>query len=67
VDKGSGKLTLIQNQLTGGSQPRSFILDPSGNYLIAGNQKTNTMTTFKVDKGTGKLTPPATNTTWARP
>jgi 6-phosphogluconolactonase len=56
VDKGSGKLKLIQNQSTGGSQPRSFILDPSGNYLIAGNQKTNTMTTFKVDKGTGKLT-----------
>jgi len=56
VDKGSGKLSLIQNQSTGGSQPRSFILDPSGNYLIAGNQKTNTMTTFKVDKSSGKLT-----------
>jgi 6-phosphogluconolactonase len=56
VDQGSGKLSLIQNQSTGGSQPRSFILDPSGNYLIAGNQKTNSMTTFKVDKTTGRLT-----------
>jgi 6-phosphogluconolactonase len=57
VDQSTGKLKLIQNQSTGGKQPRAFMLDPTGSYLIAGNQNTNTMTTFKVDKGTGKLTP----------
>ena len=57
ADNATGKLTLIQNQSTGGQQPRAFILDPAGNFLIAGNQNTNTITTFKVDKSTGKLTP----------
>ena len=57
VDQKSGKLSLIQDQKTGGKQPRAFVLDPSGNFLIAGNQATNTITTFKVDKASGKLTP----------
>lgn len=56
VDPKTGKLSLIQNQSTGGKQPRAFVLDPSGKFLICGNQATNTITTFKVDPATGKLT-----------
>ena len=57
VDKGTGKLKLIQNESTGGGQPRAFALDPSGKYLIAGNQQTNNISVFKVDHASGKLTP----------
>ncbi|MDE3195299.1 MAG: lactonase family protein [Acidobacteriota bacterium] len=57
VDPQTAKLTLIQNQSTGGKQPRAFVLDPAGNFLICGNQATNTITTFRIDHATGKLTP----------
>jgi 6-phosphogluconolactonase len=57
VDAKTGKLTLIQNQSSGGAIPRGFILDPAGNWLVAGNQNSNNFATFKVDRATGKLTP----------
>jgi 6-phosphogluconolactonase len=57
IDAKTALPKLVQNMKTGGVQPRGFVLDPSGNYVIAGNQKTNTITTFKIDKSSGKLTP----------
>jgi 6-phosphogluconolactonase len=57
VDGNTAKLKLIQNESSGGAQPRAFALDPSGNFLIAGNQKTNNIAVFKIDHATGKLTP----------
>ena len=56
IDAKTAKPHLVQNMSTGGVQPRGFVLDPSGNFLVAGNQQTNTITTFRVDKTTGKLT-----------
>ncbi|MEP6716850.1 MAG: beta-propeller fold lactonase family protein, partial [Terriglobia bacterium] len=55
VDPKTAKLKLIQNQPSGGGQPRAFVIDPSGNYIIAGNQKTNNITVFKIDHATGRL------------
>lgn len=55
VDPKTAKLTLVQNAKTGGVMPRAFALFPGGNFLIAGNQKTNNMTIFKIDHATGKL------------
>ena len=46
----------IQIQPTGGKEVRSFALDPSGKYLLAGNGVSNTVAEFEIGKD-GKLTP----------
>jgi 6-phosphogluconolactonase len=35
-------------------------LDPSGRFLLAANQNSNTVTVFRVDQKTGALTPTRT-------
>jgi 6-phosphogluconolactonase len=57
VDQASGKLTPIQHASTLGKTPRNFSLDPTGEYLFAANQGSDTVVPFKVDQETGKLTP----------
>ena len=42
---------------TQGKTPRFFALDPSGTFLYAANQDSDTIVTFRVDQVTGKLTP----------
>jgi len=56
INQTSGKLTLKGHQSTFGTIPRSFIIDPSGNYLIVANQKTNQLIVFKRDVKSGLLT-----------
>jgi YVTN family beta-propeller protein len=43
-------------QSTEGKTPRYFGLDPSGTFLYAGNQDSDTIMTFRIDQATGKLT-----------
>jgi 6-phosphogluconolactonase len=57
IDKNTAKPKLVQNVSTGGSIPRGFVIDPSGNFIVVGNQKTNNITTLRIDHATGKLTP----------
>jgi len=52
-----GKLTLIDNVSTQGKIPRNFGIDPSGNFLLAANQDSDTVVVFRIDKKTGRLTP----------
>ncbi|HEY1787541.1 MAG TPA: lactonase family protein [Verrucomicrobiae bacterium] len=51
------KLSLIQNLPCGGDFPRGMGIDPSGCWLIVGNQKSKTVTVFAINKRTGLLTP----------
>ncbi len=51
------KLSLIQNLPCGGDFPRGMGIDPSGRWLIIGNQKSATATVFGINKRTGMLTP----------
>ncbi len=37
----------------GGEWPRNFVIDPSGRYLIAGNQKSDQITVFRIRKASG--------------
>jgi 6-phosphogluconolactonase len=37
----------------GGEWPRNFVIDPSGRFLLVGNQKTNEISVFKINKKTG--------------
>jgi 6-phosphogluconolactonase len=55
VDPDSGKLTFVDRTGTQGRTPRGFNIDPTGNWLIAGNQDTNTIAVYRIDTDTGKL------------
>jgi 6-phosphogluconolactonase len=57
VDPGKGTLTLIERVATGGKTPRNFAIDPSGAWLLAANQDSNTVVTFRLNRETGRLTP----------
>lgn len=56
IDK-SGKLTYAGRQGTGINTPRNFAIDPTGNFVLVGNQNGNSIAIFKRDKKTGLLTP----------
>ncbi|HVY72396.1 MAG TPA: lactonase family protein [Verrucomicrobiae bacterium] len=56
ADPDTGKLALVQHVPTLGDTPRNFTLDPTGRWLLASNQDSNTLITYSVDQQTGKLT-----------
>lgn len=51
-----GKLTLAGRQSSLINTPRNFAIDPTGNFLLVGNQNGNDIAIFKRDKNTGLLT-----------
>ncbi len=48
-----GLLSLAGHTSCGGDWPRNFVIDPSGRYLLAGNQKSDEISVFRIDKSTG--------------
>jgi 6-phosphogluconolactonase len=52
-----GTLKAVGHVKSGGQIPRNFNIDPTGNYLLAGNQRTNNLLVFKIDPKSGMLTP----------
>lgn len=57
VNPRTHKLKSVQHILTGGAQPRTFVLDPSGKFLLVGNENSSNVTEFAVDQKTGRLSP----------
>lgn len=55
VDATTSKLTPVGYVSVEGKNPRDFIIDPEGNYLLVANQDSNDVTIFKIDKKTGLL------------
>jgi 6-phosphogluconolactonase len=53
-----GGLTFVQRVSSGGRTPRHFTLDPSGRWLLCGNQDSATVTVFRRDGATGHLSGP---------
>ncbi|HLY60368.1 MAG TPA: lactonase family protein [Terriglobia bacterium] len=51
-----GTLTLMGEEWTRGDYPRSFNIEPTGNYLYSCNQRADAITTFRVNRATGALT-----------
>lgn len=51
-----GKLIRKSTQSTLGKGPRNFVIDPTGTFLLLGNQYTNEVVIFKINKETGALT-----------
>ena len=56
IDPSDGKLTLKGYQPTLGKGPRSFIIDPTGAFLLVAHQYTNDVIIFKRNKKSGLLT-----------
>lgn len=50
-----GTLTTVGRQSTFGNAPRDFVIDPSGTFLLAANQNTNNVVTFRINQETGML------------
>lgn len=48
-----GTLTLAGHTSCGGNWPRNFVIDPSGKFLLVGNQKSDSVSVFKLNKTTG--------------
>jgi len=51
----TGTLTAVESISTLGKGPRSFAIDPTGNFLLVAHQYTNDVVIFKRSKTTGKL------------
>ena len=48
-----GLLTLAGRTDCGGDWPRHFIIDPSGRYLLCGNQRSDNISVFTIELKTG--------------
>ena len=59
ISPDDGALTLVQRISCGGKTPRQFALAPEAHWLVCGNEDSATVTTFRRDGGTGKLSGPA--------
>jgi 6-phosphogluconolactonase len=52
-----GTLTALGHTDSLGKTPRDFAIDPTGTFLIVGNQDTSTVVTFRINLETGDLEP----------
>lgn len=57
IDSKTGRLTYVGHESTRGRTPRNFAVDPSGRFLFAANQDSNTVVQFSIDQQTGRLQP----------
>lgn len=48
-----GLLSLAGHTSCGGNWPRNFVIDPSGQFLLVGNQKSDSVSVFRIDRKTG--------------
>jgi 6-phosphogluconolactonase len=53
VDRASGKLSLKATVPTGGNWPRDLKLDPTGRFLVLGNNRSGDVQVFALDPATG--------------
>lgn len=55
VDQKSGKLILVGRESVKGDWPRNFGIDPSGNFLLVANQRSNNITVYSRNNEDGTL------------
>lgn len=56
IDQATGMITLVDHQSVLGEKPRNFNFDPTGKFLLVGNQNSDEIVIFKRDIQTGLLT-----------
>ncbi len=57
-----GTLKRVQIMSTGGQTPRNFGVEPKGEFLIAANQNSHSLVSFRIDPETGQLQPTGNRT-----
>jgi 6-phosphogluconolactonase len=57
IDPANGHLKLVGHQSSLGEAPREFAIDPTGQWLIVGNQSSDTAYVFRRDQQSGLLEP----------
>lgn len=67
IDQQTGLLKYVENEPTGGKEPRNFFIDPSGKWLLAENQNSDSVLVFSIDQKTGELTPNGNSITVGKP
>lgn len=55
VNEETGELTFVDRMLTYGKNPRDFVIDPSGNFIVLANQDSDSIYVYRINKTTGKL------------
>ncbi len=55
VDKASGKIGLIGRESVRGDWPRNFTIDPTGNFVLVANERSNNITVFERNPEKGTL------------
>lgn len=57
IDGSTGRLTQVGRHSTMGEKPRTFTIDPTGNWLLVANQRSNSINVLRRDQKTGLLSP----------
>jgi 6-phosphogluconolactonase len=57
IDADKGTLTYVEEQGTGGKNPRHFGIEPSARHLAIANQDSDTVLASRIDAGNGRLKP----------
>jgi 6-phosphogluconolactonase len=52
-----GSLSRVKFVPVNGKTPRNFAIDPTGSWLLAGDQESDKVVVFRINKKTGRLTP----------
>jgi 6-phosphogluconolactonase len=55
IDSTTGKLTLIGHESTQGKWPRNFGIDPTGQFMLVANERSDNVAVFRIDAQSGKL------------
>ena len=55
IDQATGMHTLVADEWTRGDYPRSMVVDPSGQFMYVMNQRSDNITTYRVQDGGRKL------------
>ncbi|WP_313326950.1 lactonase family protein [Pseudomonas qingdaonensis] len=55
IDRQDGSLRQVQRRSVEGDHPREFTLDPTGGYVLVGNQQSNQIVVIRRDAQTGLL------------
>lgn len=53
IDQSNGQITRIGDLTSGGERPRNFNFDPTGKFLLVGNQASDEIAIFSIDPETG--------------
>lgn len=67
IDETTGLLNYVENENTGGREPRNFFIESFGRWLLAENQNTDSIVVFSIDPKTGALQPNGQSVSVGRP